>query len=155
MPAAAFLTGKYCRFRLLRRRFTILHAMKLFLSAVFFLMFSTLAAKAQEPDCLKFHDGKFKLVDPKYGTFIITRKGDTQTEQILGDTTVYTFKVTWIDECTYRLDDGEKFKKDFKPLGPNDVFTVHIIKTTADSYTQISSSSSIKKKLVKTLFRIE
>lgn len=95
-----------------------------------------------QPDCKRFKNGKFKIVDPEVGTSYIERKGSKQLEYGESSRLKLEFHVKWIDQCTYTLQldrilenpDGIEFPKDM-------VVTVEILSTTDNSYRQRSTSN--------------
>jgi len=120
--------------------------MKYFILSFMLLLFG-ITARAQTTDhpqaadCQKFRNGTFKIVDEKIGNFTIVRNGDKQVETKDGDTESFNFNVKWIDDCTYTLTADEAFHKKFPDMPANALLTVTIIKTTATSYTQKSTSN--------------
>src|SRR5690349_12347258 len=66
------------------------------------LLFVVLYAYAKNPDCKKFRDGKFKIVDGE-ATIYIVREGKRQAEIMEGEEDSSFFVVKWIDDCTYTL----------------------------------------------------
>ena len=89
---------------------------KLFFTVVMITLFTTFSNA--QLDCRKFRNGKFKLVDKELNTtYLITRKGAIQEEQIEGKEGIFTFDVVWTSDCTYVLhptkESIEKFKVDF------------------------------------------
>lgn len=95
---------------------------------------------AQDPDCARYHEGRFSIADEDGGSpTIITRKGSRQREE--ADGTVLSFKVTWLDECTYTLRIRKVLRNPKKhTFDPDLVLKVEIIGTDSDSYVQRSTA---------------
>lgn len=128
--------------------------MKYILITLVILASSVITAKSQTLDCQKFRNGTFKLVDSAVGVFYIKRHGDVQIETKEGDPDAFTFKVTWIDDCTYTLIAGEDFRKKYPQIPADAVLTVRILKTGTNSYTQESSASFSDMKITKEITKI-
>jgi hypothetical protein len=106
------------------------------------LVLFVLHAYAENPDCKKFRDGKFKMVDSKAGvTFFLTREGTRQTELMEGSKDTSVFVVTWTDDCTYTLTPTKETFKKYPDLPANAVLTIRITETTDSSYFQTSMAS--------------
>jgi hypothetical protein len=113
-------------------------------------------AFAQSPDCRQFKDGLFKTtVDGT--TDIIRRSGLDQIEYFQGASNKADhFTVKWLDDCTYTLTPDSAVFSVNKGLPKNIVFTIRIIKTTKDSYTQIMTDNLGKYgTITSTMTRIE
>jgi hypothetical protein len=82
-------------------------------------------------DCARFKTGVF-LVKETNGRIEtkITRTEDFQTEEHSPTKSKSTFRVIWLDDCTYKL---KKLSTDIKGVPIKDV-TVHIVETRSDSY---------------------
>lgn len=79
---------------------------KIVLWIVLFFGFSNFS---YSQNCKNYRNGKFKLQDDELGvTYIIERKGNLQTERLLGEDRILDFEVTWIDDCTYKLKSSDK-----------------------------------------------
>ena len=113
--------------------------------AVFIFLFSFLTAQAfcQSPECYRFKEGKFKIVDANAGGItVIDRRGNYQVENNEGMKATLKFKVTWIDDCTYTLKLDEILRNENKIAFPKDMtLKVKITATSKNSYSQESSSN--------------
>jgi hypothetical protein len=87
-------------------------------------------------DCSRFRNGKFRST-LQGKPYFVERHGDFQTEYIGGtpDSTIFTFHVKWIGDCTYTIVPTEETIKKFPNLPKNVVLTSEIIRTTDTSYT--------------------
>jgi hypothetical protein len=113
------------------------------------------SASAQTPSCWDFRNGTFIIVDAESGNSIIERKGRKQTEYGEGSRLRLTFRVKWINDCTYTLN----LKKVIE--NPNNinlpeglVVTVEILETKQHSYIQRSTSNLFDKVVVSELQRM-
>jgi hypothetical protein len=100
-------------------------------------------AFAQSPECFKFKDGKFRITDANAGGItVIERSGGYQVENNEGMKVTLKFKVTWLDDCTYTLKLDTILRNENKIALPTDmILKVKILATSANSYTQESSSN--------------
>lgn len=115
---------------------------KVSLILVFFFL-PAFAAFSQPADCFKFKEGKFKITDANAGGItVIDRRGGYQVENNEGMKATLKFKVTWIDDCTYTLKLDTILRNENKIAFPTDmILKVKILATSANSYTQESSSN--------------
>ena len=97
-------------------------------------------ADAQSPDCKKFKNGTF-ICKSGGNTDIIKRSGALQLEYFNGSKTPSHYTVKWLDECTYTLTPQADVFAESKDLPRNIIFTVKIIKTAKDSYTQTTTNN--------------
>lgn len=86
-------------------------------------------------NCQKVHNGIFQMII-EGDTMLISRDENSQIEQFRGD--VRTEKITWVNDCTYRLELVKEEEDPFIHLvGPggflNDTF-IEIIRVTDDYY---------------------
>jgi hypothetical protein len=97
----------------------------------------------QSLDCAKFRNGRFKITDANAGgVFVLDRRGDYQVENNQSLKQTLKFKVTWLDDCTYTLKLDKVLRNENNlPIPGNMIVTVKITSTTANSYTQESSSN--------------
>jgi hypothetical protein len=122
------------------------------------LAFILIGIHSKKDDCTKFHDGKFKIVNPnpKIGTTYITRKGNTQTE--INNDFGYSVKlsVRWENECKYTLKLMEVLEN--RPNIPYDttlIMTVQIIETKHNSYIQSTTTNKRDQVYKSEVFQIE
>lgn len=111
--------------------------MKVFLVGLFAMM--SLLTYSQNLDCSMYKDGTFSLV-ANGGTYIITRKGSKQTEEVVKTGEIVSFKVVWVNSCTYTLTPTSKTAKK-TGLPKSAVVTVKITEVKKNSYMQTSTSS--------------
>ena len=97
---------------------------------------------AQKPDRAAFKNGTFLLVDKEHGNAIIERKGSKQIEYGEGSRLKVSFKVRWVDACTYTLEVKKVLENPKEiPLPDGMILTVRILETTENSYRQRSTSN--------------
>jgi hypothetical protein len=98
-------------------------------------------SKAQTKNCLRVHEGTFKLTSEQ-GTTIIKR---TKTKQIETDPKIKfkaTYDVVWLDDCTYQLRKPKLISGDPRLAGnSSSVLTVKIIEVKAKSYVVRTSAN--------------
>jgi hypothetical protein len=90
-------------------------------------------------DCSKFKYGKFKLPNPELKNYIITRNDSIQTES--DDSGTSTFKVKWIDNCSYNLIPTEETLNKIPDLPKNAIIYVKIIEVKENSYIYTTKSN--------------
>ncbi len=111
---------------------------------------------AQDRDCARFKNGKFELVDSLNGKIIITRKGNVQTEYMVGKKLKLALKVTWLDDCTYVLVLKEVLENPNKlRVQPNLELHVSITETNENGYVQHTSGITLDKEYVYEMRSIE
>ena len=108
------------------------------LASIFLIV--SFRANAQSPDCKKFKNGTF-ICKSEGNTDIIKRSGALQLEYFNGSKTPSHYTVKWLDDCTYTLTPQADVFVESKNLPRNIVFTVRIIKTSGDSYTQTTTNN--------------
>ena len=107
------------------------------------LTFVISIANAQQLDCYKFKEGKFRINDARAGGVIIAeRKGDYQTESMEALKAIVRFKITWLNDCSYMLALDKVLRNENKVSFPNNLtVNVMIITIDANGYTQQTTSS--------------
>ncbi len=107
-----------------------------------FLFFGS-ASFSQTPDCGKFREGKFRIADTRAGAVIIADRNNMyQTETSEALKAVVRFKISWQDNCSYTLSLDKVIRNENKINFPANLqIKVKIIQTSANSYTQETSSS--------------
>ncbi|RYY68830.1 MAG: hypothetical protein EOO13_11235 [Chitinophagaceae bacterium] len=90
------------------------------------------SAAAQQPGCRSIQTGKFK-VTTEYGTTLVTRTRDTQTEEDAQQGVVMIFDLKWINECTYTLRPKKVIKGDPSLMNKDMVLTV-VVKEVNKNY---------------------
>lgn len=94
-----------------------------------------------QPDCAAYKNGTFLLVDKEHGNSIIERKGSKQVEYGEGSQLKLSFKVRWVDACTYTLELNKVLENPKGITLPDGmILTVQILETTVNSYRQRSTS---------------
>jgi hypothetical protein len=84
------------------------------LTFIFLFFAGTIWAQSPADKCSIFREGKFRLISTVSGNnYIITRTKKVQTEQEEGDAEVASFKIKWVNNCTYELR-PYKVSADFK-----------------------------------------
>ena len=106
------------------------------------MVFSTIV-KSQSLNCAKFRSGTFTMKF-KGGSEIIERYGRYQRETVVGTKIPLSFIITWTDDCHYTLKPMPSAYKYLNGASEDDVMSVTIIKTTKNSYTQISTLRKIR-----------
>ena len=106
--------------------------------------------------CIKFHEGKFKLVGKELGTTFITRKNNIQTE-INHDAGFHIrLSVNWVSDCEYTLKLIEVINNNAKlPFDTAIVLKVEMTELKKNSYIQRSLSDKLPKVYTSEIFRIE
>ncbi len=104
-------------------------------------------AVAQLPDCNKFKEGRFRIVDTQAGVVTIAeRKGMYQTEYSESLKLVVRFRIDWKDNCSFTLRLDKILRNENKidiPTGM-EVY-VKITSTSANSFIQEISSPVLNK----------
>jgi hypothetical protein len=77
---------------------------------LFVLVFLSLTAIAQNPDCSKLKNGSFKYTVEGQGEILIVRKGKTQTEENLTTGVKLTMEIVWTGDCSYQLKNAKVIK---------------------------------------------
>ncbi len=120
------------------------------------LMIFSLNLCAQELDCSKFKNGKFRIDSEFIGEMIIERKGNKQIEHLITIDKKSTFKVKWIDECTYTLKLKNQAKDQLGAEMPKDFYLiVEIIETKENSYVTSTTSNYSNVPVIIELFKID
>jgi hypothetical protein len=128
--------------------------MKIFLFTFFILILCS-GLHAQSLNCLSFRNGKFKMTINGH-TSVIERSGSNQKEYFINlkDSLKMSFNVKWLDDCTYTLTPTKESFEKYPQIPKNAVLTVQITSTTANSYTQSSTSNFIAKTVVGEVIKI-
>ena len=117
--------------------------MKIVLLALFVAL--NLCIHAQEMNCKKFKTGYFQNVDHKDGDLFIkrTNKFQFETDKVSG--VELKLKVTWINDCTYKLQliSGNDVWNSNPHLPSDTKVIVQIIETGEDYYIQVSKIEGI------------
>jgi hypothetical protein len=122
------------------------------------LAFILLGIPSRKNNCTKFHDGKFKIVNPnpKIGTTYITRKGNTQTEINNDFGYSVNLSVKWGNKCNYTLRLLKVLEN--RPNIPYDttlIMTVQIVETKQNSYLQSTTTNKSDQVYQSEVFQIE
>ena len=113
------------------------------------------AVSSQTMDCKKFRNGKFRIIDASAGNTTLIRKGNRQTEIVDMTGKKYTFKVTWISDCTYALSPLKAHKQKNNSDPDDTVVTVVIVETKENSYMIEASSGANTKVYRNEVIRID
>ncbi len=126
--------------------------MKIFFTILFFgLLFSFETSLAQKTDCEKIKNGTFKFKDKTSGKIHIIKREDTiQTEEIEGDSNIYSFYMVWIDKCIYLITPSDETKKNnpnFKHVVRVEIIEIkdksYIIRTTIPAIKDFSQDTEV------------
>jgi hypothetical protein len=124
----------------------------LIVSFVFLLLFNY--ASAQSVNCKRMREGIFKMVTQGI-PITIKRYKDYQLEYFNNSTKPISFKVQWIDDCTYTLKpDVSAFLK-YPQIPKNALMTVKIIKVSQDSYTMRTTANFNDKIMVGEVIKVK
>lgn len=120
------------------------------------LLVMSIGVFAQQPECVKFKNGKFKIPDSELGDSYIIRDGSRQIEYADKSNIKLEFRVKWLDDCTYTL----KLKKilenpDKVKLPRGLIITVKIIEVRENSYLQRTTSNLYDLVLEKEMIKME
>lgn len=103
------------------------------------LLWMTITSYGQTPDCSRFKNGTFTMINSEFKNYTIERKGQFQTETYQGKSS--EFAVEWVDACTYRLVPTKKTLEQNPEYPRGGVVTVKIIEVKENSYVQTSTSN--------------
>jgi len=112
--------------------------------AIFIALTTSAAGFAQQPDCYRFKEGKFRINDARAGGVVIAeRRGGYQTESMETLKATVRFKITWQSDCAYTLTLDKVIRNENKiPFPSNMQVKVNIVAVNDDhSYIQEASSS--------------
>ena len=113
-------------------------------------------SKAQNMNCEKFKNGEFRILkDSVSEGSLISRKGNLQTERIIGKKERIELIVNWIDKCTYTLKPKDMSLEKFKGLPKNALLKVAIIEIKENSYIQKTTANFAELELIAELHEIE
>jgi hypothetical protein len=121
------------------------------LSLLCCLLFSFETSLAQKINCEKIQNGTFKFKDKTSGKIHIIKREDTiQTEEIEGNSDIYSFYIVWIDKCIYLITPTEETKKkntDFKYVVQVEILEIkdksYIIRTTIPEIKDFSQENEV------------
>lgn len=119
------------------------------------VLLQSIGAVAQKAptDCKRFRNGTFKMTYMGKETRIV-RKGNQQLQYFDNNKTPIAFTVKWLDECTFTLTPG-KGEVNHPGVPPNAVLTMHITKTSPNSYTQITTANFTKQAITGEIYRVK
>jgi hypothetical protein len=119
----------------------------LLLAAVLFLV---TAVACNHPNCEKFKNGKFVLMDRRYKNkphkIVVERKDSIQTENDMDGDTTETSIVRWVSPCEYEIVSASKFLNNELKRTLTVPIYVEIKKTANDYYIFRASAISLLKK---------
>lgn len=104
-------------------------------------------ASAQSANCRKMREGVFKMVTQGIPT-IIKRYKDYQLEYFNNSNKPVSFKVQWIDDCTYTLKPNASAFLKYPQIPKNALLTVKITKTYEKGYTMKTTANFNDKTMV-------
>ena len=97
------------------------------------LLFSILISVCNgTPDCKRFRNGSFIILSKKAITNI-KREGNRQLEWQTGKTIPDTFRVQWLNDCSYRLFPSKSYIEEYHVPRPDASITVDILTTSLSS----------------------
>jgi len=117
--------------------------MKYIINSFLLCCFCLIGVKRQQPDCKRFKDGTFTITD-KDVVYIIERHGNKQSETRQGSTDTSAFVVTWINDCTYRLNPYPDYFVKHPNESKDEMMMITITKTTPNSYFETTTSNFFK-----------
>ncbi|ARS40240.1 hypothetical protein CA265_11490 [Sphingobacteriaceae bacterium GW460-11-11-14-LB5] len=130
----------------------MLNSKTLIPSFVFLILFNF--ASAQSVNCRKMREGVFKMVTRGIPT-TIKRYKNYQLEYFNNATKPITFKIQWIDDCTYTLKpDASAFLK-YPQIPRNALITVRITKTYENGYTMKTTANFNNKTMVGEVIKVK
>jgi hypothetical protein len=125
-----------------------------FLLLTFFCV-SIISCPAQKTDCKSFKIGKFELNDKENNViFYIERNDSIQTETNSINQDIAKFRITWTNDCEYKLQllAGTKQMKEF--FGKRNL-NIIIIETYQDSYKFSASLDGFNEVRYQTIKKVE
>jgi hypothetical protein len=110
---------------------------------------------AQTPkDCKIFRTGTFKMIYMGKETTIV-RTATKQSQYFEHTKIPIEFAVKWIDNCTFTLTPLIKKIKNHPEIPANAVLTMEIVKTSANSYTQITTANFTKQAITQEIYKVK
>ncbi|RZA01141.1 MAG: hypothetical protein EOP47_11745 [Sphingobacteriaceae bacterium] len=122
------------------------------LPVMFFVVISSVFA--QKLNCAKFKNGTFKMTYQGKET-IIVRNGNQQQQYYDGSKEPTIYAVKWVNSCTLNLIPAQKRVKELKDVPSNAYLTQKIIKTSKNSYTQLTSANFSKRTITTEIYKIK
>lgn len=117
----------------------------------YFVLLALLCSACKRPvNCKDFRTGTFVLEGDTNYKFVRTSDTQIETNLSTGDTTV--FDITWLDDCSYRLN----FREGYYPKR-NDtlIMTVKIIKTAGDYMYYESTAKGYSRSVAGKLLKVK
>ena len=114
------------------------------ITSFFLAVFVTANAAVGQPlDCYRLKEGRFRINDTRAGGVIVAeRKGGYQTESMEALKATVRFKITWTNDCSYKLTIDKVLRNENKVPFPADLnIMVRIIAILPNGYTQEATSS--------------
>ena len=105
-----------------------------------FFMLVCAGASAQKPtDCSRFKTGVFKMTYGGKETRIV-RTANKQFQYFDNEKIPLVYNIKWVDDCSFTLTPEKPIAN--KPgIPPNAMMMMQIVKTTKNSYTQITTAN--------------
>jgi hypothetical protein len=114
----------------------------------------TVKLQAQINDCKRFHTGTFKMM--YYGKPTIVVRTKTKQQQFFdGQKTPVEFTVKWLSDCTFTLTLIKGRLDKVKAVPPNAVLTMQIVKTSKNSYTQVTTANFTGQSITGEIFKVK
>ena len=102
-------------------------------------------ASGQEKECEKFKVGHFQNIENGVGNTLIERTKDYQIERDEASGMEIKLRVTWLDECTYKLkfiEGNDKWNEKGQTWNNPDLI-VNIVETGPDYYLQVAKFEGV------------
>jgi hypothetical protein len=114
----------------------------------------TVKLQAQVNDCKRFHTGTFKMT--YYGKPTIIVRTETKQQQFYdGQKTPVEFTVKWLSDCTFTLTLVKGQFDKVKAIPPNATLTMQIVKTSKNSYTQVTTANFTGQSITGEIFKVK
>jgi hypothetical protein len=117
-------------------------------------LFITVKLHAQVNDCKRFRTGTFKMT--YYGKPTVIVRTETRQQQFFDSQKVpVEFTVKWISDCTFTLTPIKGQFNKVKSIPANAVLTMQIVKTSKNSYTQITTANFSGQSITGEIFKVK
>jgi len=117
-------------------------------------LFVSARVQAQVNDCKRFRTGTFKMT--YYGKPTIIVRTETKQQQFFdGQKTPVEFTVKWLNDCTFTLTLIKGQFDKVKAIPPNATLTMQIVKTSKNSYTQVTTANFTGQSITGEIFKVK